>query len=394
MEAKDAKTAGDVLTLLNTFRDQLKQHYDETRDGLLNGAPPDAEEHSSIASPLTCKRNFTAKTEGSHVQMSVKRPAATKDLIAWLGPHAKELLNPKPTMVPEGPPPPPLRPVLPLEDVRDLGAAWVRDNNVFGPDHKIVADAARQLHEQVKPGEGFLLLLGSKILKSRKPTVLVGWGGEVLALELTPDQAKDISIIDAGMVVQTVPAADDDGREDPLGELSDLRFDMDDSPVGRQFIEGKTSYVRLRDETEFASLRLTLVSGGKRSILPSPGYSPFDRAGGERSFSWPTPKDGPPRGKPLVAILEAVAYRNPNAQGKPIIASKPTAATRDPAPGRGRAPPGPDEEKAAKAVMGLNAFVTRAEQLSGRPVVGLSLQGAAFTDDDLKNVAALKSLAR
>ena len=230
------------------------------------------------------------------------------------------MVNPKP-MVTEGPPRPPPMPAPPLAEVRELGAAWVRDNNAFGPDHKIVADAARQFKEQVKPGEGFLPMLGPKVLKSQKATVLVGWGGAATPLELTPDQARQMSIADAGMVVQTLPASDDDGGEDPLAELSDLRFDRDDSPVGRQFLSGWASFVRLRSDTVFASMRRRRfpapASGGScrrrataRSKGPAAnGASPgprrtTGRRGTSRSwrFSKPsstaTPKPGASRSSP------------------------------------------------------------------------------------------------
>ena len=39
--------------------------------------------------------------------------------------------------------------------------------------------------------------------------MLVGWGGEALALELSAEQAKQLQTPDAGMLMQAIPAADD-----------------------------------------------------------------------------------------------------------------------------------------------------------------------------------------
>ncbi len=92
VEARSAAAAGDVLTFVHNLDDQLRLHYGETRDGLLSAAPPDA---AGVVDRFAAdlQTSFTAKAEGTHVRLSVQRPAATKDLIAALAPVAPRLLG-------------------------------------------------------------------------------------------------------------------------------------------------------------------------------------------------------------------------------------------------------------------------------------------------------------
>src|SRR5207245_1706848 len=96
-------------------------------------------------------------------------------------------------------------------------------NNAFGPTHKIVEDTATQL-DDADAGKGFVLKLGVKLVKSKKPTALAGRNGAFYAFEIPAGQAgKWIS--EFGMVMTTTAAQDEVVEPAPLANLTNLKID-------------------------------------------------------------------------------------------------------------------------------------------------------------------------
>ena len=79
--------------------------------------------------------------------------------------------------------------------MRKVGLDWVREHNASGPGAKMLGIVEKQLDEAVGPLDaGFVAHYGAKELKSGKPTLLVGWNGDVFPLELTAEQGKQLNI--------------------------------------------------------------------------------------------------------------------------------------------------------------------------------------------------------
>jgi hypothetical protein len=317
-EAKDDKTAGDVLKFVNVVRDQLKQHYDDVKGGLLNGAPPDAPDLiDRFSSQL--QKGFTAKAEGPHVRLSANRPAATKEAIAKLAPSAAQMFDAKP--IPEPQP-------NPLRDIHDLGVEWVRGNNAFGPNHEIVDDTAKKLDDQVEAGQGFVATFGATLVKSRKPTMLVGWNGDVFPLELTAEQGKQAKVQDAEMAVQAVPAGDDLGPTEAVGRLSALKIDHADALDGAAKMTGRVQFHRLRpdDANEYYSLRLMILGPKTRSTVYQHFRTALPKGDGPLSLDFPSLGDNKLGvTTPVPVLVEVIAYLDPARQFKPIVVSNAVA---------------------------------------------------------------------
>ena len=387
-EAKDEKTAGDVLAFVNTFRDQLQVHYIELRSP--PGLPPDA---GNLIDRFSgdLQKAFVARSEGSHVRLSVKRPAATKDLITALGPMGPRLLAAAPA--PSIKPPREPRPAAPPGDAREQGVAWVRDNNAFGPDHKIVADARTRLTGQVREREGFLASLGPKLLKSQKPTYLVGWGGEVFALELSPEQAQQAGVAEAAMVVQTVPPAADLGREDPLCQLSDLKIDGADALDPAAPIKGTVTCRRLRDDNDdYYALRLSVLSRSRVTLFDHLQVAELPKQG-PLAFSFPAPNQaGVAQTGPLAALVEVVGFRDSQGETLPIVLSAPTAVLLTVQTQKFGDQPSLDPDKAAALLRQQRYALQVDDGQPDRPIVGASLSSGVLTPDAVQALASIKGL--
>ena len=80
----------------------------------------------------------------------------------------------------------------------DLGkevVAWVAKNNAFHAKHAIVADVNKKIAPLVRSGTGFQWRLGPDLVKSGKATVLAVHSGRFFVLELTPEQAKRLTLV-------------------------------------------------------------------------------------------------------------------------------------------------------------------------------------------------------
>jgi hypothetical protein len=75
---------------------------------------------------------------------------------------------------------------------RERALEWVRDNNAFGPEHKLVKDVKAHL-ESLQGGHGFKFEMGAGLVKSGKPAVLLGWRRGFWVFELS---AKEVTKVE------------------------------------------------------------------------------------------------------------------------------------------------------------------------------------------------------
>src|SRR5262249_32857812 len=88
-------------------------------------------------------------------------------------------------------------------------AAWVKENNSFGPEHRIVLDISTKAGTILSKDLGFSLTLGHGLLKGKKPVVLAGYGGELFVLEVPDEQKKSLPVAEFGVDLQSVFGAKD-----------------------------------------------------------------------------------------------------------------------------------------------------------------------------------------
>src|SRR5262249_58398839 len=75
---------------------------------------------------------------------------------------------------------------------REQALGWIRNNNAFGPNHKLVKDVKAYLESFPDEAHGFQLELGANLVKSGKPALLVGWRRGFWVFELTAEQSAKV----------------------------------------------------------------------------------------------------------------------------------------------------------------------------------------------------------
>jgi hypothetical protein len=120
------------------------------------------------------------------------------------------------TLLNPGQPEPPAAPSL-----RDRVAAWLA-GNAASPEK--VAEQEKELLAPLKDGFGFTLALGDGVLKSKKPSLLVGWAGELLLFELSAEQTKALKLGDRDLRLNSFSEPPGRRAEKPPFALSDLKM--------------------------------------------------------------------------------------------------------------------------------------------------------------------------
>ena len=215
-----------------------------------------------------------------------------------------------------------------MKDIRELGVAWVRDNNALGPNHKIVEDASKRLNDQVQFDQGFVATLGAKLVKSQKPTMLVGWNNEIFPLELTPEQGKQANIKDAVMGVAAVPTGNDVGPGPPIGRLSALKLDHADALDGAARMTGTVQFHRSRPDAaeEYYSVRLMILGPKTRTTVYQHLKAPLPKGDGLLALDFPPlNEDKAGLGGPTPVLVEVIAYFDAERQGPPLVVSNAVA---------------------------------------------------------------------
>jgi hypothetical protein len=182
--------------------------------------------------------------------------------------------------------------------------AWVRENNVWGPDHPIAVNTARDVEKNLtRDPDGFVVQLGGQVVKSGRQVLLITRLGELHRFELTVDQAAAAALRDNGRMFQTLPKFDKPRRARPAVELSDLRIAGADGLGGDQPLTGTVAYHFLAPPRPGGHLRLTYyLPRGYRVILSHyPNSPPGVR--GEMAFRFRPLDTRPLREYPLIVLF-------------------------------------------------------------------------------------------
>jgi serine/threonine protein kinase len=148
--------------------------------------------------------------------------------------------------------------------------AWLKANNSFGPDHKIVHDSDRQLGSSLSRGEAFVLWLGPKLVKSGKPTVLAGRHCDLRSFEFSQESRP---IADTETVLITTPHKDQAFHPELPVALSNLQIDEKNNLDSGREITGSVAYRTATPVSGTLSVRVTFVVGKKVNTY----YSYWDK---------------------------------------------------------------------------------------------------------------------
>jgi Leucine-rich repeat (LRR) protein len=273
-----------------------------------------------------------------------------------------------------------------LNKVRDQAVAWIKENNRFGPTHKIVTDVGAGIDQRSAQRAGFVYTFSGDLLKSGKPTILAGWSGQFFVLEPTAEQAKGITIPKLFAVIKGTKTQDGLRRPAPRARLAELHIDNADKLDGDARITGTVACTPLEKGTAGCVLRFTCVVGdrlytGSQPLAAIPdGDKPL-------SFSFPPLSSiGPTPAGPVVTFVELCTSAAPGKSA--VLLSNTVAALVNALPGTGIV----KFDDVIAMIKRLDEDFEVDEDAPGKPIVLVSLSGDKVADADLALLRGLKQL--
>jgi hypothetical protein len=327
LEAKDDKAAESVAKLADLGVDTLKKSYDGFREDIEKGTPPEiAQDLMPVLDDLV--KSIKWNRDGTHIVVEMKTTKGLPGLlkkILMMAEKKEQSMKVEPIGEPDGSSVPSGGQVLALKvdkiagpDATTATLDWVRDHNQFGPDHAIVKDVRTRL-VNVRDGEGYILSLGSDLVKSKKATLLARWGDGVFVFELTPEQAMQLRIQKKGLDVVSLPKGEFPAGEDFL--LSGPKIDNASSLDITKKITGSVAYRELMKSDRTPSVRMVIIAGGQVNQTFSHPKGPPDKKRLPISIE-PLPFQ---YSGPAVAFIDAVTYLDESRFGDGFPSSKPVA---------------------------------------------------------------------
>jgi serine/threonine protein kinase len=171
--------------------------------------------------------------------------------------------------------------------VRDRAVDWFRANQRGRPDHPAIAYMATHIDRDLEKAEAFQVLLGPGLLKSAKPTLLVGRAGVLSIFELGPELTRGFPIPDEVCRIQNYSSGDDLRRPTPRVLFSDLVLEGASDLSPARPITGSVAYRILDRWPGECALRLTYYFGKRSRTVVVPHDHLPEANDGRLSFSFP-----------------------------------------------------------------------------------------------------------
>jgi hypothetical protein len=162
--------------------------------------------------------------------------------------------------------------------------AWLRVNNAFGPRHRLVEQLATPLRE-VDGDKAFFLRLGTRLVKSKKPTLLAGKNGSFQAFEVPPEFAGKWIPELVTEFKTTAPLGDQ--LEPELVTLEKLQIDSASGVDPRRKLTGSVIYRKRGELRGPLGLRVTYMAGEYTYTRSVRLGRPLDEEKGTLEFSFP-----------------------------------------------------------------------------------------------------------
>jgi hypothetical protein len=281
--------------------------------------------------------------------------------------------------------------------------AWLKANNSFGPDDRMVGDLLKDFDKDIRDGRAFILKLGTGLVKSKQQTWLTGRGGSFASFPLSGEQVKEKLAEKGSLFNRTATQPELLGLQ-PEVELSAPKIDKAEKLDGDQPVTGSVAYKRLKAEKGNFVLRFTYLV--KDSVISA--YHPLgtEIPAAQGKFIFSADSINLPDKKftgPVIVFIEVCTYADPLKGETGVVVSNPVillvhvAAT----------PPKEKEEEIAyrteeqdsppepaNGAMPFRAgFILRfAEVVDGKQVLSKVLAGAQSTTFQGKSY--LKSMSR
>jgi serine/threonine protein kinase len=186
---------------------------------------------------------------------------------------------------------------------------WLRDNNPWGDDLQFLASLRKAVRQSFDKRDGFWTLIGARLMKSGKPTLLASRWGKVYHFELTPPRPGFFLKATSARLVQ-FRSGEEAMRRDPPVTLSDLQVDdADELPLGKR-MHGTVTYHRKGPSIEKPALQMVYHPSGKRTKLIFYPKKPLTESSGVIAFNFAemTAKQTPAN-QPVVVFVELVSHR-------------------------------------------------------------------------------------
>jgi hypothetical protein len=201
--------------------------------------------------------------------------------------------------------------------------AWFKENYTPGVDAQFAKNFEASLGETIGENHGFVIWLRPRVVKSGKATALCGWDGDLLVLEMPPEQARNFRADD--FVIQRVPYEKQLLKPRQF-TLSGLKIDNAANLDPTKKITGSVACQRLAAGEGNFALRLTLVAPkGVTARGLSPLAGPTGKDCGSLPFTIrdiPCPAPDKLAGV-LVVFVELVSFPGSNREGTPTVLSNP-----------------------------------------------------------------------
>ena len=203
---------------------------------------------------------------------------------------------------------------------RDKAVTWLRANNAFGPKHRMVDQLAKALDE-VDGGKAFFIRLGTRLVKSRKPTLLEGRNGAFQAFEVPPELAGKW-IPELLTEFKATSALDEVVEPAPAVILDKLKFDNASGFDDRRNLTGSVAYQKVKGYEGMLILRLTYMAGEYTHTR----YQRFDQGlsedKGTLDFSFPALHvEANPLSGTVPVFVELCSFKGPGRPGKVVVLS-------------------------------------------------------------------------
>ena len=191
---------------------------------------------------------------------------------------------------------------------------WIKENNKFGVDAKIVTDMTELIDRSIQAHENFLLSFGENLIQSGKPHVLASWDGQVFVFQLSPEQARRMDL-KSSSVNQTTGKMRAKREVPPLARVAQAKVTNATHLDGSQKTNGEVNCQILSPLPNNTAVRLSYSRKGSTTSsfyyaknLPSEGETKI-------SFSFPainSPSDKERFSGPLPAFLDLATINQAN----------------------------------------------------------------------------------
>jgi hypothetical protein len=128
------------------------------------------------------------------------------------------------------------------EEMRDQTLEWVRQNNRWKPDAEIVQNIAKTANRSLAESDGFQVLLGPKLVRSGRPTLLTAHTGGWSVFELPAEPGMFPRLRDSGSLIVPFRNSDDERLLTPMATLSNLQLDKRESMPRGELMTGTVMY--------------------------------------------------------------------------------------------------------------------------------------------------------